>query len=220
MSDTDSLVRILVTSEVRLYRDGLVESIARSGQARVVGVACDRAEAVDAVRRLTPDIVLLDTAVPDSIGTVHAIVAARAGTRVVACAVAGDESDVVAFAEAGISGYVPRDGSVADLLDAVRSAARGEVVCSPRVAGQAFRRLAALSPDGAAVPDGPDLTPREAEVAALLELGLSNKQIARRLAIKLATVKNHVHNILEKLQVRRRGEAAALVRAARRRAVR
>lgn len=218
MSDTDSLVRVLVTSEVRLYRDGLVESLSRSGQARVVGVACDRAEAVDAVRRLAPDIVLLDTAVPDSIGAAHAMVAG--GTRVVAFAAAGDQLDVVAFAEAGISGYVLRDGSVADLLDAVRSVARGEVVCSPRVAGQASHRLAVMSPNGAGVPDGPDLTPREAEVAALLELGLSNKQIARRLAIRLATVKNHVHNILEKLQVRRRGEAAALVRAARRRAVR
>jgi len=91
---------------------------------------------------------------------------------------------------------------------------RGEAVCSPRVAGALLRRIAALATDGRSDRVPAHLTKREREIMGLIDEGLSNKEIAKRLRIEVATVKNHVHNILEKLQVHRRGEAAARVRAA------
>jgi DNA-binding NarL/FixJ family response regulator len=209
-------IRVVLASDVRLYREGLAQSLGRADRIDIVGAAGTGDEAANAVRRLLPDVVLLDMSMRDSPGFVGEILCASPETRVVAFAVAGDESDVIAYAEAGICGYVARDGTVADVVAAVESAARGETICSPKVAAEAFRRLADLSASGQPA-QAPHLTARESEIVALIDEGLSNKQIARRLFITLATVKNHVHNVLEKLQVGRRGEAAATLRAMRRR---
>lgn len=122
------------------------------------------------------------------------------------------ERDIVATAEAGIGGYVPPDASIEDLVEAVKHAARGEMICSPRVAAALARRIATLASNRPVGSAAPSLTAREMEVLELLEIGLSNKQIANRLSIRLATVKNHVHSILAKLNVRRRGEAVAALR--------
>ncbi|HEX7241600.1 MAG TPA: response regulator transcription factor, partial [Longimicrobiaceae bacterium] len=121
------------------------------------------------------------------------------------------EDVVLACAEAGVSGYVSRGASLDDLVGALRSVARGELVCSPHIAGSLFRRVAALSERREASPAAV-LTPREREILGLIDQGLSNKEISRRLRIELSTVKNHVHNLLEKLQVSRRGAAAACLR--------
>ncbi len=118
------------------------------------------------------------------------------------------EQDVIACAEAGISAFVPREGSTEDLINAVRQAIRGELVCSPRVTALLFDRVAALSAGRIKSIDGHALTAREKEIVSLVERGLSNKEIARRLSVGTATVKNHVHNILEKLHIHRRGEVA------------
>ena len=104
------------------------------------------------------------------------------------------------------------DASVDDLVDAIRKALRGEVICSARVTGLLFQRVAALSEATQAPSNMRPLTRRECEIAKLVNKGMSNKEIARSLRIASATVKNHVHNILEKLQVSRRGAAAAILR--------
>jgi DNA-binding NarL/FixJ family response regulator len=121
----------------------------------------------------------------------------------------GDD-DVLAWAEAGVSGYVARDASFEDLVETVRAVARGELRCSPRLAATLLRRVTALAGD--APHSATRLTQREREISSLLEAGLSNKEIAGRLYIELPTVKNHVHNILRKVGASRRGEAAALLR--------
>jgi DNA-binding NarL/FixJ family response regulator len=90
---------------------------------------------------------------------------------------------------------------------------RGEFLCSPGTAATLLRRVAALAAERHTADNGARLTPREQQVVRLIDEGLSNKEIARRLSIEVRTVKNHVHSILEKLQVRRRGEAAARMRA-------
>jgi two-component system, NarL family, nitrate/nitrite response regulator NarL len=111
---------------------------------------------------------------------------------------------------------VTREASAEHVAEAVWRAANDELACSPRVAASLLRHvreLAALRPPDAA---GPGLTPREREIVGLIDEGLSNKQIASRLCIELPTVKNHVHNILEKLHVSRRGEAVARLRQSRR----
>ena len=151
---------------------------------------------------------------PDALALPHAISAAQMRVKVVAFSVAETEDEVCECAEAGIAGYVPRNGSKEDLIAAVENAVRGEVLCSPRVAASLFRRLAARVQTTRLRPPEAALTSREQDIIALIDRGLSNKEIARQLKISLPTVKNHVHNILEKLQVRRRGAAAALLREA------
>src|SRR5262249_5722679 len=129
---------------------------------------------------------------------------------VVAFAVSGMEEDVLACAEAGISGYVTKDGSAEDLVAAVLRALRGEVMCSPRVAALLFRRVATLSGGCPVSRADACLTRREREIAALVACNLPNKEIARRLCVGPATIKNHVHNILQKLSIHRRSDIALL----------
>jgi DNA-binding NarL/FixJ family response regulator len=202
--------RVIIVSDVRLFREGLAHSLMRERAIEVAGVYGSADEAISALHETTPDVVLCDISQAHGLTAVRRLVAAQPPARIVAFAVAPDESDVVACAEAGIAGYVPRDGTVDDLVRAVEHATRGEALCSPRVAGNAFRRLARLSKT--AGPPATGLSPRELEIVGLIDEGLSNKQIARRLVITVATVKNHVHNILEKLNVRRRTEAAEVLR--------
>jgi DNA-binding NarL/FixJ family response regulator len=211
MKATSPPIRVIIVTDVRLYRDGLEQCLQRLDGVAVVGVAADVEAATTMAAQASPDIVLMDMSMPASVAAVPRIRSAAAGSKVVAFAIAGDESDVISYVESGVAGYVPRDGSVKDLRRAIESAWNGEAICSPRVAADAFSRLARLS---AGRPPAPlsELTPREQEVARLIEQGMSNKQIARRLVITLATVKNHVHNVLEKLRVRRRGEVGARIR--------
>jgi DNA-binding NarL/FixJ family response regulator len=169
------------------------------------------AEALDLASRHRPEIVLLDMGMASSVHLVRVLREVTPGAKVVAYAVAGDESDVISYAEAGVAGYVARDGSALDLVRAIQSVADGELICSPQVAAKAFHRLAMLSAATQASTTT-TLTMREREIVALIAEGLSNKQIARRLTITLATVKHHVHNVLEKLQVERRGEAVVAAR--------
>jgi DNA-binding NarL/FixJ family response regulator len=164
-----------------------------------------------------PDIALLDIAMPDGTLTVRALADSAPGVRVVALGVPENDGPVLACAEAGVAGFVPRDGSLEDLVETLKRVVRGEVLCSPRIIGSLFRRVAELAAHP--LPPVGRLTQRELEILGLIDQKLSNKEIARRLTIELSTVKNHVHSILKKLQVRRRADAAAWAAHARRRAV-
>ena len=208
------MIRLVAVSDVRLYREGLGACLNGQNEIDVVGLAATVDEMISEVMRTRAEFVLLDMAMPDSMSCVPKLLRAAPGTRVVAFGVVEDESYVIACAEAGIAGYVARDASVQELCRIIESVAHGELVCSPHIAAGAFRRLAHLASNSNRASRVPEvLTAREREVIALIDAGLSNKQIARRLYITLATVKNHVHHILEKLQVRGRGEAAAKIRA-------
>lgn len=209
------MIRVLVVDDTRLYREGLAHILGRGGEIVIVGTAAHQEESLDRIRELHPDLVLLHMAIPESIPTLRAIVDAAPDVRVVAIGVTDSESEVVACAEAGVAGYLLRDGSLDDLVATIQSVARGETLCSPRIAATLLRRLAALAAERQSWKFQGHLTPRELEIVQYIDLGLSNKEIAQRLSIEVRTVKNHVHNILEKLQVRRRGEAAARMRAVR-----
>lgn len=203
-------IRIFIVADIRLYRDGLARCLAEKYD--VVGTASDGREAVELALELRPQLVLMDMAMLESASTVRAIVELDSPVRVVALAVPETEGHVLACAEAGVSGYVSREASLGDLLATIDRVANGEAVCSPRIVASLFRRVATLAAERP--PDSPRtmLTAREVEIVDLIDEGLSNKEIAARLFIEVATVKNHVHNILEKLQVHRRSEAAARVR--------
>lgn len=206
------MITVLIVADIRLYREGLAQVLERQEQFHVAGTAADAEGALARLRASCPQVVLVDMAMAESLATVRAITDLAPDVKVLALSVAETEGDVFACAEAGIAGYVPRHGSLTDLVAALDSVARGEALFSPRMAASLLRRVAALA---AQQPDGSlqfHLTPREREILRLLDEGLANKEIALRLGIEVATVKNHVHNILEKLQVHRRGEAAARMR--------
>lgn len=206
------MIRALVASDIRLYREGLAEGLRSSGRVELVGTAADPAASIAAAGDLAPDVVLVDLAMTGWEETVRELVATGDEIRVVVLGVREVEDEVLACAEAGVSGYVTREASLDELVDVVESVARGESLCSPRISALLLRRVTELS-GSRRQPDLADrLTPRETQIVELIDEGLSNKQIAGRLSIELATVKNHVHSILEKLQVERRGEAAAQVR--------
>jgi DNA-binding NarL/FixJ family response regulator len=132
------------------------------------------------------------------------------GIKIVAFALGEVDRELIACAEAGVSAFVGRDGSHQDLLRAIDQARRGEFSVSPHQAGLLLGRIAELAETRPLSPG--KLTRREREIVPLIERGLSNKEIARQLSIETATIKNHVHNILEKMQLRSRGEVAARVR--------
>jgi DNA-binding NarL/FixJ family response regulator len=149
---------------------------------------------------------------PAGPNAVRTLVAATPEIKVVALGIPGVEPDVIAIAEAGASGYVARDGSMDDLVAVVESVARGECLLSPDIAAKLFRRVATLAREPRLEPMDGKLTARELDVLGLIDDGLSNKEIAKALSIELPTVKNHVHSVLEKLNVRRRTAAAARAR--------
>ena len=204
---------VLIASDIRLYREGLVEALGSTDGIEVVGAVIDGRETLRELSRPETEVVLIHMAIPDSLATVRAIAQTHPQVNVVALGVPEIEREVIACAEAGISGYVPRDGSVAQLIAAVKNAVQGELTCSPRIARDLLRHVALLAAERLDRDQGPwRLTPREMEIAKLVERGLSNKEIARELCIEISTVKNHVHSILERLNVQRRGEAAARLR--------
>lgn len=149
----------------------------------------------------------MNTDVSDAQTAIAAVVSATSGARVVALSV-DEDSEVLPLAQAGISGYVTRDASLADVAAAIEAAACGELSCSARVAGGLLRRVALLARERE--PEGDRrLTRREHEIVRLIGSGLSNREIGEQLFIEPATVKNHVHNILTKLHVSCRGDAVA-----------
>jgi two-component system nitrate/nitrite response regulator NarL len=203
--------RLLIASDVRVYREGLELLLRDVDGIVLVGTAANAEDGAQRVRELLPDVVLLDMSMHEAFSVAKQVVRTAKNTKIVALAMPEAESDVLTCAEIGIAGYVTRDGSLNDVVAAIGAAARGEVSCSPRIAGLLFRRVAALSTPRRVAGTYGVLTAREAQIVRLLQEGLSNKMISRSLGIELATVKNHVHSILAKLGVHRRAEAVSLL---------
>ncbi|MCW2715970.1 MAG: putative Nitrate/nitrite response regulator protein narL [Frankiales bacterium] len=202
-------MRVLVVTEIRLYRDGVADALRQLPDVESAISAANGAQAVVAARDGRCDVALVDIALPDSIATARALVTARPVLKVVALGVADDAPELVACAEAGICGYVPRDATLAELVDALRSVLRGEAACSGRVAAGLIRHIARQASTQHRGPARTGLTRREHDVLELVERGLTNKEIARALDLELSTVKNHVHNLLAKFGVADRGQMVA-----------
>jgi len=186
---------------------------------RVLGTASHREEILARLVEAPPDIVLVDFAMPEAATIVAEIRRRTPSVKVVAITLGETEAEVIQLAEAGVAGYVLPDGSLDDLIIAVESAVRGELYCPPRVAFTLLRRVGAIalgsvtaSKEQAALSPVHELTGREREILQLVDQGMSNKQIARHLGIEVATAKNHVHNILQKLHVHRRIDASSWYR--------
>src|SRR5207302_10027 len=162
-----------------------------------------------------PDIVLLDGRMPEGAAAARRALDEAPGMRIVVSSVRETEDDVVAWAEAGVIGYIPRTTSLADFVRLMMDIHSGEQVCSGRVAAGLLRRIAHTA-NGSTRRNRPvarpALTRRERQTAELIKSGLSDKEIARRLNISVATTKSHVHNLLGKLNARRRTEVAGHLR--------
>lgn len=202
--DDTALSREALAAQLRLWPE--VAEVRTSSDA--AGAALLSAERPDAV-------LLVSLASVDGLRALRALRAALPTARMVAMAVTDHSDEVVGCAQAEANAILLRDAAMPDLQTAVRGVTRGQTMCPPRVVSVLVRHLAVRSAQSGGPFDDHHLTPREREVLHLLEQELTNKEIAGRLGIEVRTVKNHVHNILAKLQVRRRGEAAARARAVR-----
>ena len=203
---------ILIVDDCTLYRENLAATFALYGTA-APSVAWDLPSLVTALEDTTPSIVLLNIATRDSALLLRAAMEISQNVRVIVLGVSeDDESEIVACAEAGVAGYHMRTESLGDLLVLMRKVADGKSFCSPGVSAILLRRLSALASQRQPPANGLVLTAREDQILRMLELGLSNQDIATQLCIAVPTVKNHVHSLLTKLDVNTRAEAAALCR--------
>ena len=205
-------IRVLVVAAVRLYREGIASNLARRDGIIVLGVAARSEEALHLIASTTPDVLILDMGLSDSLELARSLSREAPHIKVIAFAVEDLDYEILACAEAGVAGYVPCEASLSDLVAAIENVTRGELQCSPRVAASLFRRVGSLASRVRDVSSGHGLTRREREVLALVDEGLSNKEIAVRLHIEVSTVKNHVHKLLEKAHATSRTQAVAQLR--------
>ncbi len=202
---------ILFISHVQFLREAMVAILRGDEGLQAVG-AFSHETADAAAIEFSPNIVVIDASHPEGTSLVAAVRAHVPKVSVVVLAMRERDEDFLAWADIGISGYLGPDTSARDLISTVRRAGAGEVVCPPRLTALLLNRFADRSNDRATRAGIHALTPREREIVELLADGLPNKLIARRLRVALPTVKNHVHSILDKWDVRSRGEAAARYR--------
>ena len=207
------MVKVYIITGVRPYRQALEQALGATGRLIVVGGTEHPAEASLELSLLMPEVVLLDHPGPDGPVWASELRSMTPGVRVIVFGLEEAEHEVIAWAEAGVAGYVGREADLAEVVGAIEGVMRGEAACRPQTASILLKRIAA-GPERSASTWRPDrhLTAREREILHLVGQGLSNQQIARRLFIALPTVKNHVHNILEKLEVSRRNDAVREIR--------
>jgi DNA-binding NarL/FixJ family response regulator len=209
----DGIIRVLIADDHALFRHGLEQALGGEPDINVVGEAVDGLAAAEQALTLGPDVVLMDVRMPRLTGVEAAarIRAGRPNVRVLMLTGSEDEQDLFAAVRAGAAGYLLKHISIDELADAVRAAYRGEGFVAPSMVPKLLREFTSLSrlkSDGGASLVERRLTEREVEVLRLVARGMSNKEIAGELVIAQNTVKNHVRNILEKLELRSRTEAA------------
>jgi two-component system, NarL family, nitrate/nitrite response regulator NarL len=206
-------MRLMIVTAVQLYAEGLRRALSHDARFDGLEVAgsVEHALALLSTSSFDPDLMLIDLDVDEF----ERLRAAAPDARVVVLGIREREEDVLSWAERGIDGFVTPHASLEELSAVLEHAGRGETLCSPRMTAAFLRRIAndRARRNGRAEHFRSALTAREHEILGLLQRGLSNKAIARELHIELPTVKNHVHHILEKLDVGTRGEAVAHTRA-------
>ena len=209
------MTRVLLVDDHPLFLDGVRAALSGAEDLEVVGEAHDVAGAVELAASLDPDVVLMDLNLPDGSGidATRAVLRGDAGIRVLVMTMSADDDAVVAAMRAGARGYVVKGAGKADLLQAVRTVAGGGAVFSPAVAdrlGEFFTGVAEVPARQAF----PQLTEREREVLDLLARGYDNRRIARELFLSDKTVRNHVSNIIVKIDAPDRSEAITRARRA------
>jgi DNA-binding NarL/FixJ family response regulator len=203
-------VRVVVVDDHDLFRTGLRNLLEEQG-VNVVGDAANGQTAIELASQLAPDVVIMDLNMPGLTGveTTRKLAGIAPLTRVVVLTISADDDDVMDAVMAGACGYLLKDSSIQDLIVGIRAAAAGESLISPQIAGKLLQRLRSQSTSAdAAATIRAELSDREIEVLKLIANGKDNAQIARDLFISPKTVKNHISNILMKLQIENRIQAA------------
>jgi two-component system, NarL family, nitrate/nitrite response regulator NarL len=195
-------LKTVVVSDVTLFRDGISAGLKRLNQLDVIAALCP-SEAIDFLSANVVRVVILDTSRRRALTCASTIKQRFADIHIIAFGVGATE-DVLAGAEFGVSAFVDESGTIEDINEAAIHALQGQSFCSPELTAQLLLHISTLA-QGRQAKGSAILTGRENEIAALVRQGLANKEIAQRLRISPATVKNHVHNILEKLELTSRG---------------
>ncbi|UCH73178.1 MAG: response regulator transcription factor [Rhodospirillales bacterium] len=205
-------IRIAVVDDHPLFREGVATTLASYPDIEVVGEGASSDEALQLARDLLPDVLLLDVSMPGGgVNAARAIAAGYPVIRIVMLTVSEHEEDVLKSLKAGARGYILKGVTARELIGIVRAVHSGESYVTPTLAASLLADFRDEGSDASAE-DGPldELTVRERQILELLATGRSNKEIARSLELAEKTVKHYVTNILEKLQVRNRVEAAVL----------
>jgi two-component system nitrate/nitrite response regulator NarL len=200
--------RVCVVTGVRIYRDGITRFIEELDGLSVVCATSPGQMAVEQAAAERADLVLVDVSAPEGLAMLRPLAERLPEAKIVALLVPEREWDVLECARAGVVGYVSRDATGGEFSDALAGAVRGELRCPPRIAAILRHRIAMLASAHLSGAAAAHLTVRESEIVRLVSANLSNREIAQRLSIEESTVKNHVHNILEKMHVRRRSDVA------------
>jgi DNA-binding NarL/FixJ family response regulator len=202
------VITVLIADDHAVVREGLRSFLDVQEGVEVVGDVEDGAAAVAAVERLVPDVVLMDLVMPqmDGLEALRQVRAVSPSTRVVVLTSYVQDEKVLAAIRAGAAGYLLKDVRPAELVEAIRRAADGEAWLHPTAAARLMRELAERG--AAEEADAARLTPRELDVLRLIAQGKSNKAIAAELVVSEKTVKTHVSNILAKLHLHDRTQAA------------
>ena len=208
-------INLLLVNETLLMGNVIAAALEGEPDINIVGCVISIDEALDIVREKEVDVALVSTRLPDlgALKLTNAITGLKPSTKVLALGLTEEKQNVLRYVEAGATGYVLKDDSLEDLIETVRAAQDGKVFVSPQIAAAIMERLSGLarlfSDVENNITNATDLTARELEVLKLISEGRTNQQIAENLVIEVGTVKNHVHNILDKLNVSSRREAAA-----------
>ena len=204
-------IRVMVVDDHALFRRGLQMVLEQEPDIQVVGEASDGAAALAMALETTPDIVLMDVRMPGrgGIETCTAIKDAVPSTKIIMLTISDEEADLYEAIKAGAMGYLLKEISIEEVATAIRAVHGGQSLISPSMASKLLSEFASIikrSDDRPQVP-APRLTDREMEVLRLVAKGMNNRDIAKQLFISENTVKNHIRNILEKLQLHSRMEA-------------
>jgi DNA-binding NarL/FixJ family response regulator len=203
-------IRVAVIDDQELFRRGLIMLVGAETDIEVVGEASDGEEAAALAEEKAPDVILMDVRMPRMTGTEACVQIKQVApsAKIIMLTMSDDEADLYDAIKNGASGYLLKDASIDEVSQAIRLVADGQSLISPSMAAKLLEEFKTISRTGARPEEmAPRLTDRELEVLNLVARGLNNREIARDLFISENTVKNHVRNILEKLQLHSRMEA-------------
>jgi two-component system nitrate/nitrite response regulator NarL len=204
-------MRVLVYSPVRLFGDCIAAFLDSADVAEIVLAEHDLLSLDLRAMELGMDVVLIDVTAPTARSAARLVKALSPEVSTIAVAVTEVPDEVIACAKSGFDAYVPRTARPAEMIDIIHRVQLGETVCDPKMTRTLFEEIARRqTPHSQHSPDG-HLTPRELEIARLLGRGAANKEIASELHLSVATIKNHVHSVLRKLQVDNRAQVATLL---------
>jgi len=206
-------IPILVIEDNRLLRDGIAAMLNDQADIRVVGALGNSDRTIPVIRGAKPSVVLLDLGLraQNSLELVKSIRKTFAGMKIIVMDLVPLQSDVVAYVQAGVSGFILKDATVDDFLNTIRAVSGGETILPPQLTGSLFSQIVDHAVRGSSrsvLLESVRMTKRERQVVSLIADGMTNKEIAHELHLSPSTVKSHIHNILEKLALRSRVQIA------------